>query len=325
MGDVLKNRDYNIDIIKALAIISVILLHTLSWQHRYLIGGPFHIWQAVPVFMLMVGYNFAFSTQAKGHTQLNELYQWPVIKRRLKRIILPFLMFAGGRLILQLMLKNRMNWSGYFKGFLLGGFANGGYYIPIMLQAILIVPFLYYLIYKKPHRSAGFLLVLFLFLDWFSMFLGIPGGVYRVLIIRYLFVLVIGIWLGLRDGEVELNKLIPLTLLSLVYIASVYYFGLRTTLETHWQAQHGPAYFWTLFIVVVLLNFKNIKPDNILTKFFVKIGQSSYYIFLTQMLYFWLVNHFDFYPGVWAEVPINLLICIASGLLFEKVYGNLIN
>lgn len=70
----MNKRNYNIDILKALAIIAVIFLHSLPRDVLFLSGSPYHIWQTVPIFMLLAGYNTANSYKGRKYESLNQFY-----------------------------------------------------------------------------------------------------------------------------------------------------------------------------------------------------------------------------------------------------------
>ena len=54
-----QNHLENIDFIKGLAAISVILLHTLPESVLYGSFAVFHIWQAVPIFLFITFYGIS--------------------------------------------------------------------------------------------------------------------------------------------------------------------------------------------------------------------------------------------------------------------------
>lgn len=315
----MKERNYNIDVLKACAIISVILLHTLPWKERFLIGAPFHIWQAVPVFMLLIGYNFSNSSILKGYTSLKDVYQWSLIRRRVLNIFIPFFIIALVRLVLQFILNDQVNWQSFITGIFMGDFEHGGYFIPVMIQTLIIVPILFVILRKNIERNTIILLIMSYVLDWIVMLFGFPGDVYRILVIRYLFVIVLGLWLGMNKDKIDYRKLLLLALGSFIYITSIYYFELNTTLETYWQAQHGPAYFWTLLIVIIFLYFISIRPGTVIMNSLIRIGQASYHIFLVQMIYFWVLglNGHNMILGV--EIICNVLVCSLLGKLFYRI------
>ncbi|WP_367121908.1 acyltransferase family protein [Methanohalophilus sp. DAL1] len=80
-----------IDILKGFAIISVILLHTWPRELLLITGAPFHIWQAVPIFIIIAGYVGALSYKRHQNSTLLQLYSIRLLSRRIKRIIVPFI------------------------------------------------------------------------------------------------------------------------------------------------------------------------------------------------------------------------------------------
>src|SRR5699024_9255726 len=321
----MRKRNYNIDVLKGFAIISVILLHTLSWDHRFIIGAPYHMWQAVPVFMFLVGYNLAMSSKLKDLTELNDVYQWPVLKKRLLKILVPYLLIAMVRILWEYFYYDGFEWIPTLSGLLTGEFEHGGYFVPVMIQTILIAPILYAYMQKYKKRNGLILLVSSFVLDWMVMLFDVPGSIYRVLVVRYLFVIVLGIWLALNEKPLNKQLIVFLASMSFIYITIVYYFGIETPLEQYWQAQHAPAYFWTLTIVILVLKYRPINPDNLITNKLIQFGQGSYHIFLVQMIYFWLIVLIDLSLHPLLAVFVNLVICLSIGLLYQKVDQQLLH
>ncbi len=62
----MENRNYLIDYLKALAILLVIVNHSLSGSFRNSVFFFFVVRMAVPLFILISGYNFASSLEKLG-------------------------------------------------------------------------------------------------------------------------------------------------------------------------------------------------------------------------------------------------------------------
>ena len=88
-------------------------------------------------------------------------------------------------------------------------------------------------------------------------------SIYRLLVIRYLFALTLGVWLALNSKKINYKWLIPLAIISLVYITGVNYFDWVLIMEKFWLSQHAPSYFWTLLLIVIALNVHQFKAKNI--------------------------------------------------------------
>lgn len=95
----------NIDFIKGLAALSVILLHTLP--EEVLMGSLaiFHIWQAVPLFMFI-----SFYVGFKSLSRKENVWQGYFSKERLKvvfkKLWMPLLLLASLQAVLFIVLGN---------------------------------------------------------------------------------------------------------------------------------------------------------------------------------------------------------------------------
>jgi len=87
----MKQRNYNIDMLKAFAIISVILIHSMTHDMLYSILAPYYIWQTVPVFMILMGYNLTNSYKRKDKESVSEILTQNHLRNKAIRILFPFI------------------------------------------------------------------------------------------------------------------------------------------------------------------------------------------------------------------------------------------
>jgi len=82
-----------IDMMKGLAIVSVIVIHSVLNNQvlTYSLAG-LYIWQAVPVFIVILGLNASMSFRRKGYTSLRDLYSKSYVINRFERIVFPTLL-----------------------------------------------------------------------------------------------------------------------------------------------------------------------------------------------------------------------------------------
>ncbi|WP_346905951.1 acyltransferase [Clostridium sp.] len=309
-------RNYNIDIIKAVAIISVILLHSLTTDVLYLTGSPYHIWQTVPLFMLLAGYNSANSYARRQYESLNQFYDVSFLYKKLERLIYPFLLVWLMQVVAQFLIADGLSFKELIYSLVTGGWGPGSYFVPIIIQVTLILPAIYLLCKKKSTAMTIVLFVISLLLEVFCLLIDIPEGLYRLLALRYLFAVTLGVWLSLNSKKLKYKWLIPLAIISLIYITGVNYFEWSFIMEYTWQSQHAPSYFWTLLLAIIGLKVYQVKSVNIISKLSVKIGQASYHIFLVQMAYFWAVAEMLPNMPVIVFSVINVVICLFLGLTF---------
>lgn len=184
-----------IDGAKGIAILSVILLHSLPCLHE--IGAPFHIGQAVPLFIFITAFLTSFR-----YTSFVNYYSLSRIGKMLKRVFVPFLIV----LILQILFcqlgGNWWSWKSIIKQ---GGIGPGSYYVWLYLQIWFMLPFILELVKRVPvWLSLSLMLVVSIFAEY--LFVLMPHFehiecLYRLLPIRYLMVVYLGcLWPKLSEN-----------------------------------------------------------------------------------------------------------------------------
>lgn len=319
----MKKRNHNIDIIKGMAIIAVILIHSLTDELLLDILSPFYIWQAVPLFMLLAGYNTAESFQRRGYVSLNQFYNISFLYSKVERLLYPFLFIWIIQVIVHFLMLDGLSFKTLVTSLFTGGWGPGSYFVLVIIQATLILPLIYMLVKKNLTVGTIILFFLSILLDVFFIIIDVSGSVYRVMVIRYVFALVLGVWLSLKHKKVNYKWLIPLAILSAVYIAGVYYLDWEFIMEKYWSSQHAPSYFWTLLLLIIGLKAYQFKANNPLSRLVVKMGKASYHIFLVQMFYFWLMADSISHLPLIIYLVISLTICIVFGQLFYKAENTL--
>lgn len=323
-----------IDIIKALAIISVIILHTLPSTMSKSLIGILTIYQAVPIFFIIMGRNSGSSLKRKNEFSLNKLYSKSYFKSRFTRLIVPFIIIFTISLIIGLFLnKNIYLGSLSFLGYLpLTG--PGNYYISIIFQFIIIFPIIYSLYRANPKLVIILGILISLFFELISPQIGILQNnsyIYKACILRYLFAIILGIWFidNFKIKKVFNNKYFLLSLIvGIGYIISYSLFSFEIPyFITNWQPQNFLTFAYALFLCVLGINYLPAKVDNFFTELMKVIGKASYHIFLIQILFFGadlsLLSLFNLSLFTWNAFALgmlalagNLIIILIIGLLF---------
>ena len=75
------NRFFQVDVLKSFMILLVILDHTIAYATLY--GPGFELWEriAIPVFLIIMGFNMGKSFSKEGDKSLRELYSWSYFKK----------------------------------------------------------------------------------------------------------------------------------------------------------------------------------------------------------------------------------------------------
>jgi len=286
----LPDRLVEVDLLKACAILAVILIHTLSTPILLMIGAPFHIWHAVPLFILIAGYTSAYAYIRRESKTLDTCYDPPLIYRRIKRILEPFaVMWVFQILVIVILSGWVFTYSSLVQNFLFGGNGPGSYYIPVIIQHVFIVPLLFLLAIRYPRGMLIAAFVLDLFLELFLYLSGIPSGIYSVLYVRYLFAGALGVYLAVSGTRftrwIALGGIIGFVYLTLTTYLGLFSNILRSNIEG--GISHAPAYFWTLVLAVIgfILFPKKVATGSV--RILETIGKSSWHIFLVQMTFFY--------------------------------------
>lgn len=303
----LPDRLVEVDLLKACAILAVILIHTLYAPILLLIGAPFHIWHAVPLFILIAGYTSAYAYIRRKSKTLDTCYDPNLLYRRIKRILEPFAVMWVFQILVIIMLSGWVfTYSSLVQNFIFGGNGPGSYYIPVIIQHVLIVPLLFLLAIRYPRGMLIITFVLDLFLELFLYLSGIPSGIYSILYVRYLFAGALGVYLAVSGPRVSHGIAVG-GIFGFVYLTLTMYMGsLSNILQSNIEGgiSHAPAYFWTLVLAVTGFILFPKKVTTWTTKILEKIGRSSWHIFLVQMTFF-------YFSWQWVQIqfllPLQLL------------------
>lgn len=221
-----------IDFIKAYAIICVLIGHTLP-MHDY---WGYGLWAGmqVPLFILVQ----AFHGFKKDVIIIN-------VKKIFFRVALPFIAIQSIALLFFLCTASSDIYS-FLKG---GGKGPGSYYPYIYIQIALLLPFVKNWIDRsRVHKTRillSFLIICEAFEILFSL-IDLPDGLYRLLAIRYLFLLYFA-WIWVKEGVVINKRTVFLSILSLGAIIYFEYFSINDEVlfyNTAWKYHRWPCYYY---------------------------------------------------------------------------------
>jgi peptidoglycan/LPS O-acetylase OafA/YrhL len=319
-----QKRYQQIDVIKGVAIVAVLLLHALEKKALVASFAIFHIWQAVPFFMIVMGLNTGLSTTGR-ELQLSGLYTKKYFKSKANRILLPLLLVYIVSLIvgyIWLILHNeqKVELGAYNLIGMLPVTGRGNYFVTLILQSIFFLPVIGYMFQRRPLLTVVLLVILeIVFLLWSSHlgFLNKEKYLYSAAFPRYF----AAIAFGLALSSVVVHPVKGMNVLVLLAIAvaggimlyKVMYmdfdFGF---IRPEWQTQHVLTFGYAAFLILILFRLLPQISDNRLLRLFAALGKASYHIFLIQIVYYGL---FTTTGGVLQ----GLFICLFLGYLFYKL------
>ncbi|WP_286968533.1 acyltransferase family protein [Flavobacterium sp. UBA4854] len=317
-------RNFYIDYIKGIASLSVVLLHCMP---NYYIVSPLWIGQAVPLFLFITGY-LTYSSFQRGKL-LKNYYSKDSFAKVIDRIFKPFFFVLVIQVILYYFLKNDFS----IKGMILsGGIGPGSYYPWIYLQAWFFLPLIIKIIDRVSlHYSFIIFLIICLILEILSSFLHIPEVLYRLAFYRYIFLLYLACIVKKFDIKITF-LVVSLAIIGAAYSLFVAYTDIN--LEpffyfSGWRGHTWISYFYTVLVFLLLKRIYFLKPNNLISNFFILLGKYSYEIFLCQMFVFSFItlNNFSFENNIFYQ---NFLFIISTTslsiipvIIYKKYLENL--
>lgn len=316
----MRKHFQQIDIIKGLAIIAVLLLHSVTREQLMSSYATFHIWQAVPVFMVLMGLNLGLSYSSKT-LHFRQLYTAHYFSRKAMRIVLPLLVMyiialLAGYSWQQLFERDvyTLGWKNLIGVLPVSG--KGNYFITLLLQSLLLLPLIGYTFNRWPvATSVALVLVETAFqlvaaqLSYFDQ----DSYLYDAAFFRYLSAVALGLWIA-RIMDRPLGRygwpVVALGLASGLYLYLLQYQQLRLLpFRESWQSQVMLTFPYAALLIYFGIKAFPQQSGFVVWRALAYVGQASYHIFLVQVLYFGLVQDDS-------QILSNLAICLIAGLAF---------
>ena len=227
------NRNHFIDILKGICIIFVIVTH-FSWtaDEKLKYYFPFWINMAVPLFMIISGYVYAFSYKKHNIKCTSDAYELKGILSKMVRYTVPFaIAFAieiGYMVYAHKMPADEDLVLRLIKDFMVGGYGPGSYYFPLMIQFIFIYPIIYFIVTKYEFKGVLLIGLLNALFELMQCAYCLNYTCYRLLIFRYILLIAVGCCTA--QGKVKQHKLVLLIsfVIGLIFIYNYNYERLRS-------------------------------------------------------------------------------------------------
>lgn len=316
-----------IDLLKGLAIIFVLIFHTLPRETLDDIYFDFHIRQAVPIFMLLLGLNMGMSI-ARRYSKSKKFNFREYIGGRFWRIVFPFILLFLTTLLIGIA-TSRIKIGEILGKILLGIFGvlpvygPGNYFITILFQFILVFPLIFWLYRRYPKLTVVLCFAIDILFQLFaknsSIFDNFPY-LYSACILRYLSIISIGLWIStdLRLFSRRNRFILIGSIFSITYLIAInFYAYVFPYFRNVWRTVL--AFFYPALIVCIGIKYLPNKTKNKIIELFGQIGKMSYHIFLFQIAFFGLgLNMYGHIEPILAIV-INIVICLIGGVLFAML------
>ncbi|MGN0341421.1 MAG: acyltransferase family protein [Roseburia sp.] len=312
-----QKRIQLLDYMKAVCVIMVIITH-YDWADK---SSPFFtmlINMAVPVFMILSGYNFAMSNRKKTGGKFVKMYEPHLLEAKLERFLVPFFVICLVEIALIVYEGKHLN---LFRIFAYGAYGPGSYYVPILIQLILIFPVIYKMIEKNAKLGLTLAAAANLLFEIMVHVTDMDKYYYRLLIGRYILLIAFGCYLYLHpEQRLKKHQMVAMMFIGLSYIYVILWLDRDPALFQYWTPTAMPIAFYIFPIVVLIFRrFYHSSIPGVPGRVLALLGQASYHIFLVQMVYY----HFEL-GGILMKLPIvaaigcNIVICCGVGVLFYE-------
>lgn len=302
-----QNRFFQIDVLKAFMILFVIIDHSLAFAN--LQGKGFELWQriAIPMFLIIMGFNMGKSFARDGKKSLKELYSWNYFKKKFWRYVYPYIILyligtIIGFILLGAAFPGTFNENWFleyilFQKSLLEG--PGNWFIPVLFQSILIMPLIYGAFSKWPKISLilCFIIEFFMHLTIFFIVGAItPHNILleanlRYNVLLYLSAIGMGIWFSKNHNILSRKNLFVWILfpIIIVYMITYDFFSFRLAIDGAGIVRGDYNYLTFLYSAFIFLIAMKLIPQNPkakITKFFSTVSGATFHIYLVQDIYF---------------------------------------
>lgn len=331
-----KKRYALIDWLKAICVVLVIITHSETLNAAMLDkSGLFYLLcvnKAVPCFMFLSGYVYALGAKAASP---GEQYGFKRLRGRVLRLTVPTVVYYALYVCVMVLSGTVVEPFEFVKRFVCGNFGSGSYYFAIMLQFTFLAPVLYELIRKYSHWGVAVVGSVNLLYEIIKTVTAFPDEVYRICVLRYLLVIAFGMYLAVRGAERIKTVYLPvMALAGLCYILLPYFTDYEYKIFTvePWNLSGMMTAFYVMAIMCVLFRvFGKAEAKSLPGQAAAKVGQASYHIMYTQMLYFVVrpaidARLFDITQlPLWSQYIVDIVVCVLSGLVFcvvdNKILG----
>ncbi len=311
-----KNELQFINILKAIAIILVLITHNgFSLTFRENIFFTYFINMAVPLFILITGFNYSLS-----FSKINNINFVKILKslfRKFKRLTIPFFIILLIEWYLNL---SNIRFHHFTTAFINGGVGPGSYYYPVMVQFIILFPFIYLLLKKYKEKGVAIIFIIQFLADSIFYLTDINPNLHRVLCLRYIFLVSLGCYLGLKKEKINSNALLLMEMIGINFLTILLCSNSEQAYVpfTLWSGSSLLVSFYIFPIFAYIYYNYNIYSTNIFVKFISDIGRATWHIFLVQMIYFLVIQDYLTLPLKYT-IPISLFVNITLGWIFYKV------
>lgn len=279
---------------------------------------PFWIDMAVPMFMIISGYVSAASFERQNYNGIGEAYSFNAWFSKAIRFIIPFTTAFLIEFIMEVFILKRFSILQIGLRYFSGGFGPGSYYFPVMIQFVFVFPCIYFILKRYNLFGLSIIFLINASYEFFQCIYGMSEQLYRLLLLRYLFVIAFGVYVYMLK-EKSIRKIwgVIALIIGIAFIGLVEYNSYNPKIIIYWTGTSFMACLYIMLIAYILLSCKkriSFKPLEVL-------GKASFNVFLTQMVYYTYMAGaiYKYISSMCLRILINILICGLFGVIFYHI------
>ena len=350
------------DYIKVLMKTFIIVTHVplITGAMRADLQFAFWIDQAVPFFWLISAFLFNLAFYRHGSERSCDELGGRLVPR-LKRVAAPYTIVFALLLFLVFVQSDIYSSASQLIGvgiphsrlmlvpaivvdYLCGGNGPGGYYIPMLFQMYLVLPFL--CAWRRRWPKATLAVGALAIIAWeFAASMGLVSAqAYRVVLIRYGFYLLAGIVIcdWYREGRVGDRKFLlagaSLVVVGALYLASVNIWGVHLPCGEGWRNSSMLSFAYAAGAMMIamsschragrldLLGLGGRRPPSRVTLFFESVSKAALHVYIFQMLFFYFMNaHMGWFDamGLVGSIVFSVVACTVIGYAHYAIGAHL--
>ncbi len=338
-----SNNLLSTSLIKAFAILLIIINHTLIFsvpaeqlgsvnKHYFL---PFWLYQAVSLFIVVTGIHYTRSIEKmvnESKKNWGGVFSWynkKVFARKFLRLWIPYTIMQLVWLLDYIWIKNGTVGKKTFFYYISGGMGPGGYYTLCIIQILVVFPILYYLIKKCNIIGLIFIIAVNILYEMLVKYGWVTASFNRLCCIRLFTGLAFGIIIFLFFDKIKETAIPWIWFIVGVGVLIWYSWGeYHLQFVSSWVSSsfavmpYSAAIVW--FIIVkeerLRILYQKYLFANRLFGMMMKIGKSTYHIFLVQQLYFCLNIYDRKSISLLQASLIDVFVCVIFGYIFYWCY-----
>ena len=319
----MKNKNAKIQILRALCIIAVVIVHTSPYGLIQVFIRPFLNF-AVPTFLFLSGYL----------TDLSKIKKKEFYKKRILRVLIPYILWSIPYTTINSASRG-LSLSRYVVNILTTFSSSILYYVFVYIQLVLLTPLLGKLLKKKYWYLVFIISPLALLPFYYWTFHDITPNKYINTIwlvgcFRWVIFYYLGLYLKNRTPKknYDLKKLISLYLFTIIIQMLEGYIWLQHIVDRAGTHAKLSAMLTSAIFILIAYQYINTEKWKGKNKFLVTIGNYSFGIYLSHYL---LIDIFSKFLPFWDKIPfgVNSLIIFILSLsivmLGKRIFGEKIS